>query len=305
MAATLLLPDEFRLISQRNSLYYVFIGTIFVVGYPFLYKRKYLLYLFILLLYVLDLGRYFQKYNTFFPSKLIFPTTPVIQYLTSQEKPFRIARQNTNLLPANSWSYYNLESVEGYDPLYPSDYGHFFHLIKKDPYESQVSRYATLEEIDTKLLSELNVKYFLALNIKNDDRYSIVQTLQKDNWTEVFSDKSVTIFQNPNVLPRAYVAKNPKHPVLIKKYSSQEIDLEITTATATSIIISNSFDPGWKVKINNTPGQVYKTNFSFLGVDVQPGTSQIQLYYLPDSFLRGTVLSLVSLLAILLSLLFV
>lgn len=343
MIITFLVPEEFRVVSQRNTMYYLAISLSFLILYPLTYKKSSLFFCLLILLYSLDLGRYFLRYNTFFPEKLIFPSTPIIDYLVNQEKPNRIARQNTNLLPANTWSYYNLESVEGYDPLYSSVYAHFFHLIKADPFNSLVSRYALLENIDTRYLDALNVKYFLALNIKNDDHYQIVNTLNKNNWKVVFSDKSVSIFQNPNVYPRAYFAKNveyvssgqelianissqkfdprttaliqsdkseiidfdPNSKISIKKYSSQEIDLEVSTATSSFMIISNSYDPGWKAKINGRPTEVYKTNASFLGLKIDHGNSSVNLYYLPDSFVTGLTLSVISLLIIFLSLIFV
>lgn len=340
---TFLVPIEFRMVSQRNSMYYLAIGLSFLILYPLTYKKPSLFFCLLILLYSLDLGRYFLRYNTFFPEKLVFPSTPIIDFLVDQEKPNRFARQNTNLLPANTWSYYNLESVEGYDPLYSSAYAHFFHLIKADPFDSLVSRYALLENIDTRYLDALNVKYFLALNVKNDDHYQIVNTLNKNNWKIVFSDKSVSVYQNPNVRPRAYFASNteyvssdqemaakvssqkfdprftaivqsndsqihgfdPDSKIAIRKYFSQGIDLDVSTATSSFMIVSNSFDPGWKAKVNGKPAVVYKTNASFLGLKINPGNSSVSLYYMPDTFITGLIISATALLIIFLSLLFV
>lgn len=331
-SASYLVPQEFRSISQRNIILYLAVGTTFILASIFLYKKPLLLYLAIFSLYSLDLGRYFLKYNTFFPTNLTFPSTPVLDFLIKQPPPFRLARQNTNLLTPSSWSYYGLESIEGYDPLYSSDYSHFFNLLSGNPYNNDVSRYAILGSYDRRFLDALNVKYYLTINPK-----------EKIGWKKVFSDKSVDVLENPNVLPRAYFAQkifvakdkddlirqisssgfdprlqavittkpannlgyDPKSSITITKYTSQELTLSVKTAIPSFIIISNSYDPGWLVSVNGQDSNVFKTNASLIGIEVGAGESSIRLYYFPKEFLIGSLISLLSILIIFLSLKFV
>lgn len=331
-SASYLVPQESKAISQRNIIPYLAVGTTFILASVFLYKRPLLLYLAIFFLYSLDLGRYFLKYNTFFPTNLTFPSTPVLDFLTKQPPPFRLARQNTNLLTPSSWSYYGLESIEGYDPLYSSDYSHFFNLLSGNPYDNDVSRYAILNSYDRRFLDALNVKYYLTINPK-----------EKIGWKKVFSDKSVSVLENQNVLPRAYFAQkilvandksdlirqissshfdprmhavittkpaqvlgyDPKSSISITKYTSQELALSVKTSLPSFVIVSNSYDPGWRASINGQNSKVFKTNASMIGVEVGAGESSIRLYYLPREFIIGGLISLLSVLIIFIGLKFV
>jgi len=60
------------------------------------------------------------------------------------------------------------------------------------------------------------------------------------------------------------------------------------------LIISQNFDNGWKLKIDNIPGQIIKTNHTFTGIFISPGNHQITLEYKPDIFLFSLKLSILS-----------
>lgn len=68
------------------------------------------------------------------------------------------------------------------------------------------------------------------------------------------------------------------------------------------LIISENFDEGWKVKIDNKPGKVIKTNHTFIGIFVAPGGHQITFEYKPDIFFLSLYIFNISLV---LSLLFI
>lgn len=316
IAAISLVPPAFRNISLRNL---VFPVLQLVLLLTLLIFKKFHRFLPLLLIIIIsfDLSRYFLKYNPFVPSGLVFPTTPVIDFLKAQTPPFRIARQPTALLPPNTWAMYNLENIEGYDPLYLSGYNRFFHVINGQPYFDSASRYSELTDFQPRFLDALNVKYLITV------RPEVGKTLppflfriRQNSYPLVFSDGHTQIYQNPGSLPRAYfvsqilavsdeagLAKILDQPTFdptqtavlfsssatatasgaINNYSSRPNSFSFTAKAASSglLMIANSYDPGWRAFIDNQPSPVYRANGGLMAITVPAGVHRIDFRYSP------------------------
>lgn len=286
----------------------------------------------ILALFIFDFSRYYSKYNTFISRNLIFPQTPITEFLNAQQPPFRIAREDTNLLPANAWTAYQLESVEGYDPLFSSDYAHFFHRLSDNPYSNGISRYALLDGVNEKFLAATNVKYFLTKNTTEPTAKSyLVGKLKENGYQPIFTDKSVTIYIDPNVKDRTYfvdrlrfvsdktsLAKILDDPVFdptkeaviigepfnspptigsVISINHQDNFVEIKTKSKKEgfLILADSYDPGWKAYINGREVKVYQVNGALRGVRVPGGENLVIFKYQPKSFTTGVMISTISL----------
>ena len=213
-------PEQHMTISLRNSVIPLGLLIASAVSLKIIPSKQVLIILFVLLT-SLDMGRYFRKYNPFVPARLTFPTTPVIEFLQEQPGTFRIARSNTNLLPPNTWEMYDLEAVEGYNPLRLLSYNRLFNIINDGEYASRPSRYAELSRhgsFNPVFLDALNVKYFVTLKrelvgVKDSN----AKQIDKHEYEPVFEDKTVRIFQSPTYNSRAYfvpdytVAKDKEH----------------------------------------------------------------------------------------------
>ena len=331
-----ILPVEakFRSVSIRNSIVYIGLLLTFLTSSFLLRNHRRLLIWAILLVITLDFSRYFQNFNTFVKSELVFPETPILEFLQGQPSPFRIVRENTALLPPNTWAYYGLESIEGYDPLYSADYARFFHVVKGSAYTDAVNRFAILgDTFEKKWLDALNVKYILSVlpDPGLSDSEFLYQLKQSD-MVEIKRIGHVAVYQNLDALNRAFfVDKVTKGKDLEDVYrlisqkdfdpsseavilddlpgqlapgSNQVISLDqndglvtITTKNKDKgfLVVSNSFDPGWKAKINGQPVHLYQVDTSLIGLLVPPGDNIIELQYLPDSFMAGAKISLISL----------
>ena len=283
-------------------------------------------------MFSLDLGRYYAKYNPFVSRTFIFPDTPVTTFLKEQKPPFRIAREDTNLLPANSWTAYRLESVEGYDPLFSSDYAHYFHRLSGNPYENRVSRYALLEGINHRFLSAANVQYILTKNTTEiTARSYLAADLVKEGYLPVFTDKSVTVYADPIVKSRAYfvtkvrfakdraqmgqvlddpqfdptteavIMGEPFEPnfgqneVLAINHRDNEVEITIRSQDGGFLILSDAYDPGWRVYVDGTRTALYQVNGAQRGVVIPAKTGRVTFRYEPASFKLGLVIALASL----------
>lgn len=162
-----------------------------------------------------DLGRYFLKFNPFITQNLIFPSTPAIEFLKNQKEPFRLGREHAEVLPPNTWTAYNLQSLEGYDPLYLNRYGKFMHYLNGgDIRFGNSTRYAELSsKYDSPFIDAANVKYFIGIG-RDKNGYApgdlINYHFNEAGYIRVFNDKSAVILENLQALPRAYFAPSFK-----------------------------------------------------------------------------------------------
>lgn len=324
-------PANHLAVASKNSIVPIIL-LFCLLAVSFTSLSKIVLAIFIFLIFALDMGRYYRKYNPFVGENLVFPLTPVISFLKEQPGVYRIARENTNLFPPNTWAYYKLESVEGYEPLRPLNYNRLFHLFENNLYLSKAGRYSELEDIDPKFLSLMNVRYFPTLT-SSLKKKKVIAKLLDYGFYPVFVDKSVTVLKNPHANERAFFVDN-----LIKVNSETELAAALenkafdplTTAIVTNdvpvigkdkmrsldlllhddnlvkiqtksnsdqfVVLSDTFDPGWNITIDGVPSNLYQVDGAIRGFLVPKGIHQVVLEYKPHLFIIGLKASLVSLL---------
>lgn len=306
--------------------------TFLLVVFSVRLMPKKVLAILIVLILLFDLGRYFTKFNPFVPQNIIFPDTPITEYLRTRPGIFRVLRLEKDLLPPNTWIAYKLQSVEGYDPLYSEDYARFFSVLNGGNYETGISRFREINRVDSRLFDTLNVKY--AIKVKRNVEASpsgdfINKDVLEAGYKRVFEDKRTVVFENPKVIDRVYFVdkiralesneelgkiltnKNfdPTKEVLvfdgrdlpanftkgqaeITKYTSTEVELKTKSESEGFLVFSDSFDKGWKLARDGSSERLYKVNGAFRGFLVPKGESTFRMYYYPDSFDLGLKISL-------------
>lgn len=154
-------------IMLRNSIQPAGIFFLFFLINCFTYilqKHSFLkIFLFSLFFFIfIDLSRIFWRYETFSPEKYIFPETKITKFLKQDLKNgfFRIASLNDAIMPPNFSAYYNIPSIDGYDPLYSLSYA---KLIGKGDARG-FNRIVRLNYPDKNIFDKLKVKYFLTFD---------------------------------------------------------------------------------------------------------------------------------------------
>lgn len=255
-----------------------------------------------------DLYRVGWKFVPFTDVRYFYPESKVISFLQMQPKPFRIMSTDDRILAPNIPSYYHLESIEGYDPLYFGRYERFVAAMEKQAAEITppfgYNRIITPKNITSPLLPLLNVRYVLSLT-----------PLPEDNFREVFREGTTRVYEVLRTLPRAYFATivhrvNPGEDVLprlftpeftdttawvegnpeevrempepndsatVLPYDGQTLRVRTKTAHGRYLIISEMHNPIWSATIDGKPVQIYRTNYIFMGVVVPPGDHEIHI----------------------------
>lgn len=310
----------------------LFIGILLVLlflAYPhlqnithtkFLFGRKNSSAVFLLIaisLTALELIRFGLKFNPFAPESFLYPQTKTISFLQKNMGLSRIMTDDSPTFPPNFSVMYEIQSVDGYDPLYLLRYAEFTTALERNKPDISLpfpfARIIIPHNIDSKLADFLGVKYFISRSKSESNKIK-----------KIFSEGKTIVYNNPLAFPRAFFVNTteclPGKEMVIRKmfysqtnlrlrafieekdgcsnlptswsegkvtkitYSENKIILETENSDEGFLVFVDSYYPTWKAKIYNKNDnigrntKIYLTDFNFRGVIVPAGKNTIEFY---------------------------
>lgn len=266
--------------------------------------------------------------NKFLPvsnDQMFYPQTKTTKFITHDNSIFRISTTDDRIFPPNISAMYGIQSVDGYDPLYPKNYAELIAMIEMgNENPIKFNRIVRPKNINSNLFSLLNVKY--VLGFENE--------INKQK--PVFQEGSTNTFINSNFLPRVFTVSETIHAdntvqsrqkmlnvnfdpksqavviggvdkkftqaavqpfsPIISYYSANKLIIETENNEESFLVLLDNFFPGWKAKVNGQKTTIFQTDHSFRGVYLPSGKNEIIFEYRPSSFYAGIIVSLFSLL---------
>lgn len=303
--------DPINLIVAKRNLIFpllIFIGSsVLLIGVAKSNKKtiNYLL-IALILLTVLDLFRFSWKFNTFSKKEYLYPTTPTISFLQKNLGDYRIATLDPRILAPNFSIVHKIASIEGYDPLFSERYAEFISVINRNQPDIDppfgFNRIVRLEKINSNLVDLLGVKYVLSLS-----------DIKSPKFEKVFEEGETKVYQNKNVLPRAFfvgkimLSYNKKEAInlmfnsnfdpkstaileygfedygslgkaVITSYSDNEVVIKTDNQGDGFLILTDSYYPTWHAKIDGREAGIYRADYIFRGITVPKGKHEIKFY---------------------------
>lgn len=185
-------------------------------------------YLAFVLLVALQLIYSTRKYLPFSKKELIFPATPVIDFLMEKDKeekePFRV--ELGEVVPQNFLLVYGIETTSGYDALLPKRTGEFIVGLNSQKSSLGVSRVQLINNFHSVLFPLTNTKYILVKKSVRDGVYGPEGTppgefKDKSKFKLAFEDKTIQIYEDLAYLPRAFFVY--EHVLLDENNSLDEL----------------------------------------------------------------------------------
>lgn len=278
------------------------------------------IFLAVAIITTLELFRFGLKFTPHAKISSIFPQTETTRFLEKQEKPFRIMTGDRRIMHPNTSTVYNLESADGYDPLYLESYSKLvssWQAGRPQLSPNSFNRIVTPQKFDSKITDILNVKYILTFDEITDPRF-----------TKVFTEGQTKVYENTSVLPRFYFVEKIVNvsseeqelnyllspdtdikntavsrqfefssptpldgKIEIANYSDQSITLKTASATVTPLVIANINYPGWQAYIDGQKRQIIEVNYLLQSVLIPQGEHELQLKFEPKSFYNGLYVS--------------
>lgn len=160
------------------------------------------------LLLIFEIFRFGWKFTPFSPTHLVYPTTPVLDFLQKREQPSRVYAES--VVPINLMMTYKVETPEGYDAVYPLSWARYLGTINSgNPKARPMGRYGSIDRPDSRLLDLANTKYVLTVKRNREGNSNLEGQLNKQfalpYFKEVFEDKTVVVLENEHALPRAFM----------------------------------------------------------------------------------------------------
>lgn len=310
-------------------------------------KIKFFILIFLIIVQAGDLFRSFHKFNPFSPPELIFPKAEVLEFLKKEAGINRFWGYGAAAIEANFATAEFLYSPDGYDPLYPKRYGEFIQSSKNGKIETifttQTRSDAFIahgfgeEDFSSnpyrlKVLRLLGIKYIL----DKAENASTQKTFPNDRFKLVYEKNGWKVFENLNVLPRAFLASsyqvfqtkeefeniffsptfNPSKTILLEEdpklslsnlnhlsklqplsYQPNQTIFTLNTSTAAFLFLSDVYYPGWKAFIDGEQTHIYRANYAFRAVAVPAGEHRVVFTYDPFSFKIGLAITGISMAA--------
>jgi hypothetical protein len=211
----------------------------------------------------------------------IYRRTPLITDLAARRgpEPFRIVGLGGTLFP-NTNAPFGFEDVRAKDAMASARYMSLLRATKGwDP----KAYYEKWMDADTPLLDELNVKWVLTApgeHLADTARYRLV-----------YDGPDGRIYENLRVRPRFHA---PDAFLNIANRGGGAYDLDVDAKTATRIVSSVAWWPGWRITYNGKRIPTHRVNEAFVGFDVPAGHGVVRLRYRPWSFWGGVALAAIT-----------
>jgi uncharacterized membrane protein YfhO len=330
------LPSDKSIIARNNIIlpFIILFVFAFLVLILTIFKNKKITLIFsalILLVAAFDMYRFASKWQAFDPKDLVFKNVKVTEFYNSQNHIDRAV----GLAGGEDGVYYEFPALTGYDPLYDAQYGRFISYVAAGKYlepERSVVNFPLRGTYTSKALNFLGVKYIV--HKVSDGTFSWAfpfELYPMEQFTKVFDDNRIQVFENRKAYPRAYVVNDYKilsnekdilrlmfekdtnllqtvflqekpdiaelnvannSNVSFVSYKYNSIALEVNTSNSGILILTDDYYPGWQVTVNGKHQKILRADYSFRGVVVPKGKSIVKFSYLPQSFLIGIYLSL-------------
>jgi hypothetical protein len=177
---------------------------------------------------VADLAYFGWKLNPARQPEVLYPHMDSVQFLQSDDNVYRTIRGplSRKVFPPNSLAVYGIEDAQGYSPALLEYYVDFLNLIEENvsgPRKVHSLRYPA--SLSSRLLDLLNVKYVITIADPGEEMAQLERT---DDNIGLLYDGEVKIYENKDVLPRAFVVTNYKvlqdKGEILAELASEEFD---------------------------------------------------------------------------------
>jgi N-acetylglucosaminyldiphosphoundecaprenol N-acetyl-beta-D-mannosaminyltransferase len=111
--------------------------------------------------------------------------------------------------------------------------------------------------------------------------------------------ETVLLEEDAPVLPMSIPAPTDPKPastVQIQKYSAQNIIARVQTTAPGIVLLSDTWYPGWKVRVDGKPAPLLRADYVLKGAYVSAGEHTVQFYFAPASFRIGATISIATIL---------
>ncbi|MFH0749592.1 MAG: YfhO family protein [Candidatus Gottesmanbacteria bacterium] len=254
-------------------------------------KQKMLFVCFILLITIGERFYIHNKFNPFSPKEFFYPPTTLTTWLKDNAGIYRFWGYGHGTIAANVASGIGLYDMQGYDPLYPKQYGEFIGLSKNGTIEhtfTDATRSNAQLSVEKDLMANPNRLRLLSLGgvkyiLDRMENGSTEKTFPASYFTNATSMNGWNIMENKNVTPRAFLTSQYSIATSPTEYELRFVN-EAFSPTQTVILDRN---PDFASTILNTSTMADIKVYTPNKVIIETQTDKPSLLVLTDTYYPG------------------
>lgn len=199
-------------------------------------------------------------------------------------------KQELEALPENQGMNSRIFDVSGYAAVVPQTYAQFWQENSLIPNSILIGNPSNIK------LDVVGAKYFVT-GYPND----FIKSLEEKKLNSVFEVNNIKVYQNHQAWPRTFIISGDERiPAKIVTYKPNYISIESKSEKKAKLVLTDTFYPGWKAKIDGKLTPISKYQNTFRMVDVPQGTHKVEFIFKPNSVIFGAIISLSTVLVIVL-----
>jgi len=308
---------------------FIFLGAAFFV----LKKYKKSIYVFsilTLLIVSFDLLRFSTKWQTFEPKEYVFKDVPINDFYKKNKTEERFFGK---LSAENSVYYklQALGGYDPLYPGRYGEFVKYVDFGKIERGDRSVVDFPNSTPRTGRAIDFLGVGYIAQKKSDDGQVWAFpFGDYRPDKFEIVYEDDIYKVYKNRDVFPRAFVVNSyevitddnkilekmfsqnfdlRKNVVLendpgidklegaatskIVKYLPEEIEIAVDSENEAILVLTDTFYPGWSAYVNNEKQEIIRADYTFRGVAVPSGKSNVRFIYEPQSFKTGIYLLIV------------
>jgi uncharacterized membrane protein YfhO len=113
----------------------------------------------------------------------------------------------------------------------------------------------------------------------------------------VVDPRRTALLEKPSP-PLADSPSAPHDQTRITEYAADSVRLDVDTAAAGMLVLSDAYYPAWQARIDGSPAEVYVVDGALRGVAVPAGRHAVEFHYASPALPLGAVITGVTLVAL-------
>lgn len=234
------------------------------------------------------------------PLSSYYPVTPAVSYLKDRPGVFRVAPMDQTF-SSNAWMYHRIQSIGGYHPAKLRIYNDLLTKVGVG---------------NLKLLAMLNAAYVVTpQEIQHEAFESVAPGLYRNAAAlpRIFLIGEAKEFSEPGIMLTEYTIDSfdpsryanvlgelpgPVESVegsraRIVSYRPERIEVEAEIARPCLLVFSEVYYPlGWKALVDGEETPIYRTNYAFRSVYLEPGRHSVVMRYESPSLRIGLLITI-------------
>jgi hypothetical protein len=233
-------------------------------------------------LLLIDLVAAHGRTNPGLSAAKLYPLTPAVRFL--QGRPERVAGLGSALHP-DAAMVYGLYDVRGDSP------------VRLQRYEEVYDQMGTADPIYFQPIRNWRSPWLDRLGVRWVMGGPAEEPPPGLGWKIAYAGLDARVWERPGALPLVRL-ESQGGAVRVDRRSPGAWTIAVQSPRQNKLVVSETWDPGWRATVNGRLARVDPHLGILLGVAVGPGPSRVELRYHPDGFAAGTALSLLGLAAV-------